>query len=478
VTSIAVSGWPSLLRGRGVPPDAPLCRDSRRVEPGAAFFACADDPTERAGHVAQALDRGARWVITPPGDRVEGAAQITCAAPRRLFARASAAAHGLVGAGPPLHAVTGTDGKTTVAELTRTALGPSAARIGTLGWHDGRREHEGTHTTPPPELIHAFLAGLGDGCSGVALEASSHAGAQGRLAGLELRSLVFTGLGGDHLDYHRDHERYLRAKLRLCDGLGPDSWCFINADGAHAAAFAERARARLARAERVVGIGFSRGRARLRRDGGRWYLAWDGGELKLPQPLPGDFNAWNAAAAFLVAHVAAGLPAREVLARLATCPGVPGRCELLARDPWTYVDYAHTPEALSRIVAVLRVEHPGARLVCVFGCGGNRDRGKRGPMGRAAAAADVAVLTTDNPRGEDPVAIAGDVLAGVDESDRARMRIEPDRGSAIDLAREEAGHEGVVVVCGKGHETHQEVGARRLRWSDRDHVRGLRRGGG
>ena len=225
--------------------------------------------------------------------------------------------------------------------------------------------------------------------------------------------------------------------------------------------------------------------ARIVRSGDGWRLLWEGADHLLPVALPGGFNAFNAACGALLAN-AGGVPLSTALARLGDQPAVPGRLELLARAPLTYVDYAHTAESLSAMLEALRQHHPGCRLVCVFGCGGDRDRGKRAPMGRSAIAADLAVLTTENSRSEDPASIAADVIAGlppgayvhwdagtVEAPAGAHLVVQPDRAVAIRLARRLAGRDGVVVVAGKGHETTQIIHGRIEPWDDRAFVRSL-----
>lgn len=401
----------------------------------------------------------------------------------------------------PLVGVTGTAGKSTTTHCAWWAMGDSAARIGTIGWHDGVNERANAQTTPPPEQLHDFLAALPLSCAGVAMEISSHAGDQHRLAGLQFAALAFTGLGHDHLDYHRTTGAYLTAKLRALRLLRTGGLCVINADAQDAHAVAHAANGADAR---VVMLGFKRGDSRLVRTAGGWRLRHEAVDYRVPVRLPGDFNAWNAVAGVLLA-TAVGVPLTTGLERLANMPAVPGRLELLAHHPDTYVDYAHTPDELKVMLTAVRKEFPGRRLVCVFGCGGDRDRSKRGPMGCAALIADQVVLTTDNSRSEDPRVIAEEIIAGlpggtdvywakgddlasgrwIEEvrptyasgtrvSDAPRsVLVELERGTAIRLARALAGDDGVVVVAGKGHETDQLLRGKTMPWDDRAFVRSL-----
>ena len=441
------------LRGTLPPHVTGVARDSRTLTPGMAYVSQATG-AERERHLAEARARGAAVTIGAPGS----GAEVITSDPRWTYARASAAAHGLDEACPPLVGTTGTKGNSTVTHLLWWCLGAGAARVGTIGWHDGRTEVSSRQTTPPPEELHAFLATLPSTCPGVALEVSSHGADQHRLAGLTLEALAVTGLGHDHLDYHGTLGAYLAAKLRACALVRPGGLVVINADDPRAHAFVHAAYGR-----RVRLLGLDQG---LVRTPAGWTL--DG--VPLPTPLRGDFNAWNAAAAVLLAE-ALGIPRATACARLATCPAVPGRCERLAESPATYVDYAHTADSLARIIAALRAEHPGAPLAIVFGCGGDRDTSKRAPMGAAAAAADVVVITTDNSRSEAPAAIAAQICAGIPAG--TQVLDLPDRAEAIRAARTAVGPRGVVIVAGKGHETTQDILGAVTPWDDRAFVRSL-----
>ncbi len=490
------------LSGTVQPMVAGIARDSRQIATG-DIYAAMGSASDQGTHAREALAHGASGVLAEAGLVLDAPVPLLRTSHARWsFARASAARHGLPRRTLPLVAVTGTAGKSTTTHCAWWAMGEGAARVGTIGWHDGAVERANAQTTPPPEQLHAFLAGLSAGCPGVAMEASSHAGDQHRLAGLQFAALAFTGLGHDHLDYHRTTGAYLTAKLRFIRLLRTGGLCVINADAPDAHVVAHAAHGADAR---VVMLGFKRGDSRLVRTAGGWRLRHETMDYRVSVRLPGDFNAWNAAAGALLAS-ATGIPLATALERLATMPAVPGRLELLAHHPDTYVDYAHTPDELKIMLTAVRQEFPGRRLVCVFGCGGDRDRSKRGPMGCAALVADLAVLTTDNSRSEEPKAIAEEVIAGLapgvtvfwakgDDLDSGRwlekfrpayaaqraqldgaprtLMVELDRGTAIRLARALAGDEGVVVVAGKGHETDQLIQGMTLPWDDRTFVRGL-----
>ncbi|MDA3960371.1 MAG: UDP-N-acetylmuramyl-tripeptide synthetase [Planctomycetota bacterium] len=446
-------------------PAVPVVADSRRLEPGSIFVATG---ARRAAHSADARARGAAVVISDDAPTPLGSNWRSPSA-RYTAARVSAVTHGIDQQCPPLLGVTGTDGKTTSAWYAWCCLGQAAARVGTLGLHDGTSERVGAHTTPPAEQLHGFLADLPTECPGVAVEVSSHAIDQHRLAGLRFAAMAFTGIGSDHLDYHRHHAAYVATKLRAARLLMPKGLAVINADDPRSGAIAHAVRAA---GGRVLSLGFGAGAARLQPAPDGWRLCLDGDELALPVRQPGAFNAWNAAAGALLASAVGGDLA-ACCARLATAPAVPGRMELVLERPLAYVDYAHTPGAVAAAVAALREAHPRRRLVCVAGCGGDRDTGKRAPMGRAAVAADRAVLTSDNPRSEDPAAIVTAMCQDLGPAELERVDQVLDRGAALQLAYDLAGPTGVVLVCGKGHETVQVIGAERRPWDDRAALRAI-----
>ena len=450
-----------------------VCRDSRLLRPGEVYVAMGP-AHEQPGHIAEAIARGAVAVVVEGG--IPGLAGVIplliTPNARAAYSCASAMAHGLDRRCPALLAMVGTAGKSTTTHCAWWALGSGAARIGTIGWHDGNTERANPQTTPPPEQMHAFLAGLPATCPGVAMEVSSHACDQSRCEGLSFAALVFTGIGHDHLDYHHTMEAYVAAKLSAFRWLKPGGLAILNAEDARYDLLAAAAHAAKAQ---VISLGFTKGNARLSSSGTGWSLTLDGNIWALPVRLPGDFNAWNTAAGALAA-TALGISLDLALTRLANLPPVPGRLELLAQKPDTFVDYAHTPDELIIMLSALRRQCSGRKLVCVFGCGGDRDRSKRGPMGRAALLADVAILTTDNSRSEDPRAIADEVLAGVPLDDRPRLITELDRAAAIRLARTCAGPDGIAVISGKGHETDQIIQGRTLPWDDRAFVRSLASG--
>lgn len=371
-------------------------------------------------------------------------------------------------------AVTGTSGKTSVADFTRqifSALGRSAASVGTIGIIKPGEAIYGSLTTPDPVTLHATLATLaGEGVTHLAFEASSHGLDQHRLDGVVLKAAAFTNLGRDHMDYHPTVEAYLNAKLRLfTELLEPGQPAVINADGAYAGDVIAAAKKRgLA----ILTVGTTGHAIRLKgvtRDGFQQVLDLDvgGADYVVRLPLVGAYQVENALVAAGLA-IATGEDAARVLDVLSTLKGVPGRLEIIGenRGGLAIVDYAHKPEALAAALDACRPFAHG-RLISVFGCGGDRDKGKRPIMGRISAEkADVTIVTDDNPRHERPEDIRKEILAGAPGAREIGGRAE---AIAAAIAMMQPGD--VVLVAGKGHETGQIIGDRILPFSDCDEVR-------
>jgi UDP-N-acetylmuramoyl-L-alanyl-D-glutamate--2,6-diaminopimelate ligase len=438
-------------------------------------------------------DDGARYVRAA---RERGAAAVLAAAPipaeelgplplwvhpeaRRIAGLAARAVYGDPAAGMFVAAVTGTNGKTTTAHIAAQLLAIGGRRAGVLGTAGNRladgRLRRATHTTPDaPELQrilreHALLGG-----NALVLEASSHALDQQRLAGLRVDAAVFTNLTRDHLDYHGDLENYARAKQRLFEGLGRGAQAVLHAD--------DPCCARMAAAARAAGAGVLTYSARSRGDlsASRLETGLEGTHFDLHGmgisgapvflPLPGRYNVENALAALACALLSGASPA-SLLAGLATVSPAPGRLERVSperRGPRVFVDYAHSEDALLNVCRVVRpaLAREG-RLIVVFGCGGDRDRGKRSPMGRVVNEhADIAIVTSDNPRSEDPGRIIDEIVAGM-QPPRAQRLVEPDRRSAIQHAIALAREEDVVLIAGKGHEDTQTIGTGVQEFDDR-----------
>ena len=466
-------GWTTRELGLSGPavPVTGLAVNDRRVRPGDLFAALPGSLHHGARFAARAVERGAAAVLT---DR-DGAAMLDLAVPvlvvedpRAALAHAAAIA---AGAQPEtVVAVTGTNGKTSVAAFTRQiweALGRRAANIGTTGV-EGGFSAPSIHTTPEPITLHRLLADMARaGVTHAAMEASSHGLDQRRLEAVRLAAAAWTNLTQDHLDYHGDMATYAAAKRGLFERiLSPDGVAVVAIDDA---AGRETAGLCAARGQEVIGVGRAE-EARLRITGQRFdadgqevLLSWQGRAFAARLGLIGGFQALNAAVAAGLA-IGAGEDAAAVLGALPSLRGVRGRMERAARRDnggLVFVDYAHTPDAVATALAALR-PHVMGRIVAVVGAGGDRDRGKRPLMGRAAAeGAEVVVVTDDNPRTEDPAVIRAAVLAGapgaLEVGDRAEAIL---RGAAM-LEPGDA-----LLVMGKGHETGQVVGETVLPFDD------------
>jgi UDP-N-acetylmuramoyl-L-alanyl-D-glutamate--2,6-diaminopimelate ligase len=451
-----------------------LTSDSRKAAPGFLFAAISGSKTDGARFVADAVGRGAVAVLgrRELADEVAalGAAFIADENPRLGLARMAAEFYG---AQPNfVAAVTGTKGKSSVVAFLReiwTALGKTAASLGTVGVISPKGAIPLNHTTPDPVEIHALLAQLKkDGVEHLAIEASSHGLDQFRLDGVKIAAAGFTNITRDHMDYHPNFEHYLATKLRLVDEVVVlDGVAVINADADHADTFIAAAKHRDLRLITTgeVGETIRLVRRESRGDAQALTIVFAGKTFDVLLPLAGAFQASNA---LVAAGLAIGLgdDATKVFAALAHLRGAPGRMEKVAftaSGASIYVDYAHTPDSLEKVLQALR-PHTKNKLRLVFGCGGNRDKGKRPLMGQIAAAlADDVIVTDDNPRDEEPAAIRSAILV---ESKGAREI--GDRHEAIRSAIASLKSGDVLVIAGKGHETGQYVGAKVIPFSDRE----------
>jgi UDP-N-acetylmuramoyl-L-alanyl-D-glutamate--2,6-diaminopimelate ligase len=455
-----------------------ITADSRAVAPGFLFAALPGSRVDGRSYIADAVARGAAAVLAqdglawPPG--VPMVPLVLADEPRRALAQIAARFHG--SQPRQVAAVTGTNGKTSTVDFLRQLLGFAgwpAASIGTLGVIGPAGRIADSLTTPDPVALHALLARLaGEGVDALAMEASSHGLDQFRLDGVRLAAAAFTNLTRDHLDYHGDMAAYRAAKLRLFDALLPAGAMAVAHTALEAASLDALRSVAARRGLRLALAGEGGDLAALltqapRPDGQRLRVRLDGVERELHLPVAGKFQADNVLVAAALA-VALEVPASAVLDAATRLAPVRGRMELAARlanGAAVYVDYAHTPDALSRLLAALR-PHARGRLILVFGAGGDRDPGKRPLMGEAARTADVAIVTDDNPRSEDPATIRAAVLGGhggaIDGGDRR---------AAIARALEMAHAGDVVAVAGKGHEQGQEIAGEILPFDDVSVVR-------
>ena len=456
-----------------------LTSDSRAVRPGVIFAALPGTRHDGRAFIAEAIARGAVAVLAPRGTALpQGLAPgllLAAEDARQALARMAAAFHG---AQPgTVIAVTGTNGKTSTVDFLRQIWrlqGRSAASIGTLGLIADGFEPGPSLTTPDPVALHAMLAELAHGgISHAAMEASSHGIDQRRLDGVILAAAGFTNLTRDHLDYHGSMEAYRTAKLRLFDTLLAEGAAAVVSADMDAETLAALREAAQRRRLSLSTVGETGDEVRLLRhtplpDGQEITFEAFGARQPATLALPGRFQTDNALLAATLATVS-GLPAAQAFGMLGKLGGVRGRMELAARlpnDAAIYVDYAHTPDAIARLLAALR-PHTTGRLHILFGAGGDRDPGKRALMGAAACGgADVVWVTDDNPRSEDPAAIRAAVLAGCDKGIGIAGR-----AAAIATAMTDLGPGEVLAVAGKGHESGQTIGGVTLPFDDADIVR-------
>lgn len=463
-----LEGHAHLLAGEDATcPVLGITPDSRKVKAGDLFVAVPGTKADGARFIPDALARGAAGVLMEPtGSPPEAPGIAFSLDVRRSLALAAARFYprqpGVIAA------VTGTAGKTSVAFFLRqiwARLGHSAAYLGTIGLVAPDGSTYGSLTTPDPVELHATLDRLaGEGVTHMALEASSHGLDQRRLDGVRLSAGGFTNLGRDHLDYHPTVEAYFKAKLRLFTEVMPDGAPAVAArDAPYAATALAWARTRglptlaiggpgSGAALEVIGIENAGAGQRVR--------FADGFEVVVP--LVGRFQVDNALLAAGLA-IACGAKRQDTLAALAQLQGVPGRMERIGDDPsrLVFVDYAHKPEALATVLDTLRAAVPG-RVICVFGCGGDRDKGKRPLMGAIAAEkADVAIVTDDNPRSETPATIRAEILAAAPGAREIGDRAEAIQAGVALLKAGDA-----LLVAGKGHETGQIIGERTYPFSD------------
>lgn len=457
-----------------------ITADSRRVVPGGVFVAVPGTKVDGKAFAAKAFADGAFAIVgegARPDDLPEDATWIAVADVRRTLALAAARFSGRQP--ETVIAVTGTSGKSSVADFVRqilSRLGFASASLGTVGIVTDRGTRYGSLTTPDPVSLHETLVRLADdGITHLAMEASSHGIEQRRLDGVRLKVAGFTNLGRDHLDYHATIEEYLEAKLRLFTTLLPEGrWAVVNADGP----YSDRVVATATAADRQVTTTGREGHflrlIEARTEGFAQALTiGTGGRTdtihRVNLPLVGAFQVENALLAAGLVAMAIGFDRMPgILAALEHLTGVPGRMERIGEvnGALCLVDYAHKPEALASVLDALRPFASG-RLVCVFGCGGDRDAGKRPLMGAIAAdKADAVIVTDDNPRSEDPATIRAAILAAAPGATEIG-----DRAEAIRHAVRGLGPGDVLVVAGKGHETGQIVGAQILPFSDHDVVR-------
>ena len=455
-----------------------IVEDSRRATRGCLFAARPGGTTDGRDYIHEAVAHGAVALLVetggPPIETPHGVAVLAARDVAAVLGVLAERFHGEPSRELDLVGVTGTNGKTTVAHLIHQVLGAAGRRcglIGTVHIEDGGGMRPAQMTTPPALETSRLLAAMAaSGCSAAVLEVSSHALRQGRTAGLHFDVGVFTNLSGDHLDYHPTLDDYADAKSALFEALPPWGVAVVNADDDAAPRMTRRCRANV----RSCSMGTRTADCRAEIHGeaidgveARFEGPWGVFDARLP--LAGRHNVVNALQAAAVCW-ALGVPRAGLQRALSTCTAPPGRLEPVTSsgDEFSvFVDYAHTDDALANVLRSLRPLVPG-HLRVVFGCGGDRDRSKRPRMGRVAAElADELIITSDNPRSEDPRAIMDDIASGVPEARGSDTTLLADRRQAIEFAVERARPGDVVLIAGKGHEPYQIIGTRKRPFDDR-----------
>jgi len=468
-----------------------LCFDSRKVQPGCGFFALGGLVHDGHAFVAEAVQRGARAVISERECTLpEGRAGVVVANARQTMAIAARNYYDDPTEDMPVVGVTGTNGKTTVSYLLETILqraGLTPAVVGTVDYRYRDQQHPAPYTTPEaPELLAHIADFRRQGARSLVLEVSSHALDQYRVDGLHFRVGVFTNLTPEHLDYHHDMDRYFQSKCRLFQEL-------LSRDGGRAVVnisdpYGERL---VQQVSGALTCGRTRSAAvhplqlEVNLAGIRGRVQTPEGPIQVVSPLLGEYNVENLLCA-VAAAIALQLPVSAIEAGLTTAPQVPGRLEKVdnARDAVILVDYAHTGDALKRVLEAMQALRPG-RLLTVFGCGGDRDPGKRPVMGEVAGRfSDIALVTSDNPRTEDPLKIIEDVkrglarvhdrewtLAEARKAESPGYLVIPDRRQAIRTAVSLLQAGDLLLVAGKGHEDYQILGTKRIHFDDREELR-------
>ena len=432
-----------------------LTHDSREVGPGVGFACVVGDRSDGHDFAEQAVEAGAPMLIVSRRLPLD-VPQVLVTDVRRAMGHAAAAVHGFPSRSLELVGITGTNGKTTTAQMLGTILAASGRSQRTLGTLSGAR------TTPEATDLQRRLAEfVREGVDSVVMEVSSHAMVFHRVVGADFDVVVFTNLGRDHLDLHESMEAYFRAKASLFD----PSFAAVgasNVDDLHGRLLVDAA------SIEVQPFGLA-DVTDVEVDVDHHAFTWRGQRVRVP--IGGGFNVMNSLAALTAASLL-GMDPADAASALAELPPVPGRFETVS-DPQRHrvsavVDYAHTPDGLEEVLRSARRLVKGGRVIAVFGCAGDRDVEKRAPMGAVGAElADIAIVTSDNPRSEDPQAIVDQVVSGVSESARSKVRTEVDRRAAIAEAIGLAGPADIIVIAGKGHEATQTVGDEQRPFDDR-----------
>jgi len=446
--------------------------DSRHVRPGDLFVGRPGTKANGATFLADAQRRGAVAAVVKSRSSECDLPQIEVAEPATAAGQLAQIFHG-----NPSHAlrvlgITGTNGKTTTTYLIRHLLSKINLKCGVIGTvqiDDGRQASEAVMTTPAATDIAELLAAMRDNqCGACAIEVSSHALDQGRVAGVNFAAAAFTNLTGDHLDYHSTMENYAAAKARLFEMLEPSAIAAVNADDAHSDRMIRDTRGRIVRFGFGPKADYRAENLNITSQGSRFTLNTPGSSARVNMGLIGRHNVQNALTAAALAGEVFGISAQQLADALADAQGAPGRLQAIRAGQKfaVLVDYAHTDDALANVLSALRPLTTGTLRV-VFGCGGDRDRTKRPRMAKTAEQlADVVYVTSDNPRTEMPGAIIIEIMAGFSADYRHRVIVEQDRRMAIERVLAEAEPGDVVLIAGKGHENYQIIGATKHHFDD------------
>jgi len=460
-----------------------ICIDSRRASPGSTFIAIRGTEADGTAFINDAMRRGAVAVISeqPATDVDSTTTMVNVTDARATASHMAATLYGLpeaVAAGYQIAGITGTNGKSTIAFMLQSIIrsaAQSCALLGTIHYDLVAQRLPAPLTTPDAvQIVQHLMTGHAAGARHAVLEVSSHSLDQHRVDGIGFAVAIFSNLTQDHLDYHGTMENYLVAKRRLFELLKPEAAAIVNADDPHANAMAQTTKARVVRfgLHQPADVQAKITRADL--SGSRFTITGERMQGEFELQLAGPHNVSNALAAITAANEL-GIDVAAIKEGLQQLAHVPGRLQRVDsnRDdgPFVFVDYAHTDDALRNVLSSLRPLTKG-NLWCVFGCGGDRDRGKRPKMARVVAElADRFVITSDNPRTEDPLAILRDIEAGLSADDLTRGTTEPDRAAAIQHAIEQLKPHDALVIAGKGHEDYQIIGREKIHFDDTEVAR-------
>jgi len=455
--------------------------NSKNVKLNSLFVAIKGENFDGHKFISEAIDRGANSIVCEdlPGTMLDNITYILVNNSRAALAELSNAYFDFPANKLNIIGITGTNGKTTITYLLNQIFqhfGKQTAIIGTTGIIINDKKIPATHTTPESlELFDYINQCVNSGVEYISMEVSSHSLAQNRVFGVKFIAAAFTNLTQDHLDYHKTMQEYADAKKKLFDNLSEDAIVVINSDDSYANYVIKDCKAKtILKVGRRANADYIISDENLSLQGIDFSIQYKNSIYKIQSLLLGKFNIDNLAQAFAIA-ASLGFEPNEICNSLTSATGAPGRMERynLPNGAIAIIDYAHTPDALEKALQTLRGINNSTvstrQLICVFGCGGNRDKSKRPKMGEIASdLADIVVLTNDNPRWEDPQTIFNDILAGIAENDKHKVKIIPNRTEAIQFALYQSQKNDFILIAGKGHEEYQIIGDKRIAFSDKN----------